>query len=81
MTILTLLLIWNQNIPFTIFLRQIKVQILIHVFLAYAILCSLFWTQPLIKLALHTQGGGGGVLRYISDKDVRSPILGLKFAI
>ena len=27
------------------------------------------------------QGGGGGVLRYISDGDVRSPFLGLKFAI
>ena len=26
-------------------------------------------------------GGGGGVLRYISDGDVRSPFLGLKFAI
>ena len=25
--------------------------------------------------------GGGGVLRYISDGDVRSPFLGLKFAI
>ena len=24
-------------------------------------------------------GGGGGVLRYISDGDVRSPFLGLKF--
>ena len=24
---------------------------------------------------------GGGVLRYISDGDVRSPFLGLKFAI
>ena len=24
--------------------------------------------------------GGGGVLRYISDGDVRSPFLGLKFA-
>ena len=27
------------------------------------------------------RGGGGGVLRYISDGDVRSPFLGLKFAI
>ena len=26
-------------------------------------------------------GGGGGVLRYISDGDVRSPFFGLKFAI
>ena len=26
-------------------------------------------------------GGGGGILRYISDGDVRSPFLGLKFAI
>ena len=26
-------------------------------------------------------GGGGGGLRYISDGDVRSPFLGLKFAI
>ena len=25
--------------------------------------------------------GGGGVLRYISDGDVRSPFLGFKFAI
>ena len=25
--------------------------------------------------------GGGGVLRYINDGDVRSPFLGLKFAI
>ena len=25
--------------------------------------------------------GGGGVLGYISDGDVRSPFLGLKFAI
>ena len=25
--------------------------------------------------------GGGGVLRYISDGDMRSPFLGLKFAI
>ena len=27
------------------------------------------------------EGGGGGVLRYISNGDVRSPFLGLKFAI
>ena len=31
--------------------------------------------------ALPWGGGGGGVLRYISDGDVRSPFLGLKIAI
>ena len=30
---------------------------------------------------VHRDGTPGGVLRYISDGDVRSPFLGLKFAI
>ena len=35
----------------------------------------------LSKAVTLPQGWGGGVLRYISDGDVRSPLLGLKFAI
>ena len=35
----------------------------------------------LSDVMLNPRGGGGGVLRYISDGDVRSPFLGLKFAI
>ena len=33
------------------------------------------------ELSIMPRGGGGGVLRYISDGDVQSPFLGLKFAM
>ena len=37
--------------------------------------------KPFNESTSQVGGGGGGVLRYISDGDVRSPFLGLKFAI
>ena len=38
-------------------------------------------TEELVSIQSKTLLTPGGVLRYISDGDVRSPFLGLKFAI
>ena len=48
---------------------------------SYLVTYRFYLLQSTLVIADTPGGGGGGVLRYISDGDVRSPFLGLKFAI
>ena len=51
-------------------------------FLVYSDSFTILKTLPFLSISLYvTVRHPGGVLRYISDGDVRSPFLGLKFAI